>query len=199
MRKLFSLFFLVLAFFLAYLLYKSIEEPIAFNDIRSERTDVVAAKLEMIRSAQELYRDITGEYAPSFDTLKQVLNEGELLSIRVVGDPDDPDFTGEITYDTTRIPARDTFPGLGIVLDDLEKVPYTGEGYDNPSTDFDIDAKVIEYQSTNVPVVQVGTKQANFMGEYAKPKYQRYDQNYDPNAPIKFGDLSKPTLSGSWQ
>ena len=199
MRKLFSLAFLALAFFLAFLLYKSIEEPIAFNDVRTERTDVVSAKLEMIRTAQELYRDITGEYAPTFDTLKQVLNEGELLSIRVVGDPDDPDFTGEITYDTTRIPARDTFPGLGIVLDDLEKVPYTGGEYDTPATNFDIDAKVIEYQSTNVPVVQVGTKQANYMGRYADKKYQRYDQNYDPSLPIKFGSLEKPTLAGSWQ
>ncbi|MEM9929939.1 MAG: hypothetical protein AAF840_08985 [Bacteroidota bacterium] len=194
MRTLFSLLFLVLAFVLAFLLYKSIEEPIAFNSERSARTDAVSAKLEMIRSAQELYRDITGEYAPRFDTLKQVLTEGKLLSIRVVGDPDDPNFTGEITYDTTYIPARDTFPGLGVVLEDLEVVPYT-----DGKVNFDIDAKIIEYQSTNVPVVQVGVRQKEFMGQYADAKYQRYDQTYEPNSPIKFGDLTKPTLAGSWQ
>ncbi|MBC6995468.1 hypothetical protein QWY85_10330 [Neolewinella lacunae] len=193
MRTLFSLLFLVFAFFLAFLLYKSIEEPIAFNNERSVRDQAVADKLQMIRKAQELYRDITGEFAPTFDTLKQVLTEGELLSISVIGDPDDPNFTGTITYDTTRIPARDTIAGLGIVLEDIEKVPYT-EG-----VNFDIDAKVIEYQSTQVPVVQVGVKKATYMGEYGDIKYQRYDQNYNPNAAMSFGDLSKPTLGGSWQ
>jgi hypothetical protein len=37
------------------------------------------------------------------------------------------------------------------------------------------------------------------MGIYGDKKFQRYDQTYDPSKPIKFGDLSKPTLSGSWQ
>lgn len=199
MRKIFSLLLLALAFFLGYLLYKSIEEPIAFKDERDARTLAVSEKLEMIRGAQELFRDITGKYAHNFDTLKQVLQNGELLSVAVIGDPDDPDFQGEITYDTLRIPARDTFPGLGIVLEDIERVPYTGGDFENEAANFDIDAKIIEYQSTDVPVVQVGVKQAKFMGKYADERYQRYDQLYDPNRAIRFGDLSKPTLAGSWQ
>lgn len=198
MRTIFSLLFLVLAFVLAFLLYKSIEEPIAFNAERTKRTEAVSEKLKMIRSAQDLYRDITGEYAPSFDTLKQVLTEGKLMSIRVVGDADAVD-GGEVTYDTTYIAARDTYPGLGIVLEDIEEVPFTGPKYDTPTVNFDIDAKRIEYQSTDVPVVQVGIRQSAFMGQYADKKYQRYDQTYEPSKPIKFGDLSKPTLSGSWQ
>lgn len=193
MRTLFSLLFLVLAFVLAFLLYKSIEEPIAFNAERATRTDAVSAKLEMIRDAQDLYRDITGQYAANFDTLKEVLTNGELLSIRVVGDADAVD-GGEVTYDTTYIAARDTAAGLGIVLEDMETVPYT-----DGKVKFDIDAKEIEYQSTNVPVVQVGVRQSAFMGKFGDKKFQRYDQSYDPTKPIKFGDLTKPTLSGSWQ
>ncbi|MEO0734081.1 MAG: hypothetical protein AAFZ52_14695 [Bacteroidota bacterium] len=192
MRTLFSLLFLVLAFVLAFFLYKSIEEPIAFNNERALRDDAVSAKLEMIRSAQELYRDITGEFAPRFDTLKQVLREGKLLSVKVIGDADAVD-GGEVTYDTTYIAARDTFPGLGIVLEDLEKVPFTN------GKNFDIDAKIIEYQSTNVPVVQVGVRKSEYMGEYADARFQQYDQTYDPSTPMKFGDLNKPTLAGSWQ
>lgn len=193
MRTLFSLLFLVLAFVLAFLLYKSIEEPIAFNAERATRTDAVSSKLEMIRDAQDLYRDITGEYAATFDTLKEVLTTGQLLSIRVVGDADAVD-GGIVTYDTTYIAARDTTAGLGIILDDIEIVPFT-----DGKVKFDIDAKQIEYQSTNVPVVQVGVRQSAFMGEFGNKKYQRYDQSYDPAKPIKFGDLTKPTLSGSWQ
>lgn len=192
MRKIFSLLFLALAFGLAFLLYKSIEEPINFNAERNSRQAAVTNKLEMIRKAQELYRDATGEFAPRFDTLKQVLMEGKLLSIKVIGDADATDGS-EVTYDTTYIPLRDTFPGLGITLDEMEIVPYTDK-----KVKFDIEAKYIAYQSTNVPVVQVGVRMSEFMGKYADVKYQRYDQNYEPNSPIYFGDLTKPTLAGSW-
>ena len=192
MRKLFSLLFLALAFVLAFFLYKSIEEPIDFDAQRNLRRDAVTAKLEMIRKAQELYRDATGEFANRFDTLKHVLQEGDLLSIKVIGDADAVG-GGEVTYDTTRIPLRDTFPGLGIKLENMEVVPYT-----DGKINFDIEAKNIAYQSTNVPVVQVGVKQAEFMGKYADERYQRYDQTYEPNTKIYFGDLNKPTLAGSW-
>ncbi len=192
MRKLFSLLFLALAFVLAFFLYKSIEEPIDFNDQRAVRMDAVTGKLEMIRAAQELYRDATGEFAPRFDTLKDVLNNGQLLSIKVIGDADAVG-GGEVTYDTTRIPLRDTFPGLGINLDNIDVVPYT-----DGKVKFDIEAKNIAYQSTNVPVVQVGVRQSDFMGKYADKRYQRYDQTYEPSTKVYFGDLNKPTLAGSW-
>ena len=193
MRKLFSLLFLVLAFVLGFFLYKSIEEPIDFNAERTTRDDAVTAKLEMIRSAQELYRDATGEFAPSFDTLKQVLNEGKLLTVKVIGDADATDGQ-EVLYDSTYINLRDTFPGMGIKLEDLEVVPYT-----DGKVKFDIEAKNVDYQSTRVPVVQVGVRRSAYMGKYADKRYQRYDQNYDPNKPIFFGDLRKPTLAGNWQ
>lgn len=193
MRKVFSLLLLVVAGVLAYFLYKNIEEPIAFAGIRAERDAAVSAKLEMIRNAQEIYRDITGEFAPSFDTLKQVLTEGKAIKVIVNGDPDDPNFAGEITYDTTYIPASELVAEQKIVLEDIEKVPF-GEG-----ADFDIDAKVVAYQSTNVPVVQVGVKKSVYMGDYADARFKQYDRNYEPGKPMKFGDLNKPTLNGSWQ
>ena len=193
MRTLFSLLFLVLAGVLAFFLYKSIEEPIAFANVRSERDAAVSEKLEMIRDAQEVYRDITGEFAPRFDTLKQVLTEGQAMQIIVNGDPDDPTFTGEITYDTTYIPASQLVAEREIVLEDIEKVPF-GDG-----AVFDIEAKTIPYQSTTVPVVQVGVRKKVYMGEYADARFQQYDQSYEPNKPMKFGDLNKPTLTGSWQ
>ena len=92
-------------------------------------------KLETIRKTQEMYRDITGEFAANFDTLNQVLTEESFALIKVVGDPDDPNFTGEITYDTTFLPAIDSIKALGIDLDDLRFVPFT----DNKVA-FDIDA-----------------------------------------------------------
>jgi hypothetical protein len=65
--------------------------------------------------------------------------------------------------------------------------------------EFQIAADVIEYQSTDVAVVEVGTKWASFMGEYASARFNKYDQKYNPNAMLKFGDLNKPNLSGNWE
>jgi hypothetical protein len=193
MRKLFSLAFLVLAFFLAFLLYRSIEEPITFADERAEREEAVAEKLKIIRTTQEMYRDITGIFAPNFDTLKQVLRQGDFMEIRIVGDPDDPDFDPTSAYDTIYKPAIDSINALGIDLDRLEYVPYTQD------KTFDIAADTIEYQSTKVPVVQVGIPRKEFMDRFADERFKRYDQRYEPNMPLKFGDLSKPSLAGNWE
>ena len=193
MRKLFSLAFLVLAFFLAFLLYRSIEEPITFADERAVRQDAVEEKLKTIRTTQEMYRDITGIFAPNFDTLKQVLREGRFTEVRIIGDPDDPDFDPTTAYDTTYSPAIDSVEALGINLDDLEIVPYTD------GVKFDIAADTIDYQSTKVPVVQVGIPYKEFMGRFADERFKRYDQRYNPSAPIKFGDLNKPSLAGNWE
>ena len=193
MRKLFSLGFLVLAFILAFLLYRSIEEPITFADERAVRQDAVEEQLKVIRTTQEMYRDITGIFAPNFDTLKQVLREGRFMDVRIIGDPDDPDFDPTTAYDTTYSPAIDSVEALGIDLDRLEYVPYT------ENKTFDIAADTIDYQSTKVPVVQVGVPYKEFMGRFADDRFKAYDQRYDPNKPLKFGDLNKPSLAGNWE
>ena len=193
MRKLFSLLFLVLAFVLAYLLYSSIEEPITFAGEREVRQDAVESQLKTIRTTQEMYRDITGMFAPNFDTLKQVLRNGRFMEIRIIGDPDDPDFDPTTAYDTLYASAIDSVNALNIDLDKLEYVPYTD------GVTFEIAADTIDYQSTQVPVVQVGIPYKEFMGRFADARFKRYDQRYDPDKPIKFGDLSKPSLAGNWE
>ncbi len=193
MKIVFNLVLLAISAVLAYFLYKGIQEPIAFNDVYRERQEAVASRLRDVRTAQELYRDITGQFAPSFDTLEYVLRNDNFQLISASGDPDDPNFTGEIVYDTTYVPAIDSVQSLGLNLEELRYVPYT-----NQQTTFEISADTIEYQSTTVPVVEVGTPFATFMGKYASRRFARYDRNYDPRKMIKFGDMNRPNLSGTW-
>lgn len=192
MRIVFNLVLLVISAVLAYLLYQGIQEPIAFNKVYTDRTEAVANRLRDVRTAQELYRDITGQFAPSFDTLTYVLTNESFQLISAIGDPDDPNFTGEITYDTTYVPAIDSVQSLGLNLEQLRYVPFT-EGQT-----FQISADTIEYQSTTVPVVEVGTPYNSFMGKYASKRFARYDRDYDPRKMIKFGDMNRPNLSGTW-
>lgn len=194
MRLVINLVLVLIAAFLIYALYSSIAEPIAFKNEMDKRRNAVTAKLMKVRTAQEAYRDITGEFAPNFDTLAEVLATGEFKIIKVLGDPDDPNFTGTIEYDTILQPAADSMLKV-LKIDDfksLRDVPYCNEV-------FNIEAKVIEYQKTKVPVVEVGIPWKEFMGKFADPSYRRYDQNYDPEKPLKFGSLYAPNLAGNWE
>ncbi len=179
---------------LIYVLISSIREPIAFKAEKEKREEAVIDKLMKIRTAQEAFRNIKGGFAPSFDSLSQVLRTDSFAIIKVIGDPDDPDFTGEIIYDTTYMAAYDSIRSvLGMPLDSLRFVPYSG------GQTFNIQADTITYQQTVVPVVEVGIRRSSFMGPFKDPRFARYDAGYDPNSVIKFGNMNAPNLSGNWE
>ncbi len=178
---------------LIWVLISSIREPIAFKAEREKRERAVIDKLMKIRTVQEAFRNIKGGFAPSFDSLAHVLKTDSFSIISVIGDPDDPNFTGEIIYDTTYMPAIDSIRAMGINLDSLRYVPY-GAG-----AEFEIQADTITYQSTNVPVVEVGVRRKLFMGPFKDPRFARYDNSYDPNSLVKFGNMNAPNLSGNWE
>lgn len=194
MRLVINILLLVGAGFLVYALAESIKEPIAFNDERSYREGVVIDQLKDIRTAQDLFRSIKGGFAPGFDTLQQILTTDSFKIIKIIGDPDDPNFKKEdIIREVSYFSAKDSIRTLGINLDSLRYVPFGG------GAKFAILADTITYQATTgVDVVQVSTTYDVFMGKYADKRYARYDQAYEPTARLKFGDLNKPTLAGSW-
>ena len=195
MRLIINVLLFAVAIVIGYLLYLSIKEPIEFKSEKDRRQTAVVDKLRLIRNMQEFYRDANtdGSFASNWDTLSHVLRNGQFRQIKVVGDPDDPDFTGEIIYDTTYIPIIDTIQAMGISLDSLKFIPFTD------GMAFDIVADTLTYQSTKVNVVEVGTTMSHFMGPYADPRFAKYDNSYNPNRTIKFGDLTKPSLAGNWE
>ncbi len=176
---------------LAAFLIKDINEPIDFKAQKDMREAAVVNQLKEIRKAQLAYRGITGAYAPTFDTLRQVLTTDSFEIVKIFGNPDDEN--AEITREIVFVPALDSIQKMGLVLDDIEKVPY-GEG-----KDFQLEAMVIEYKSTNVPVVEVKIPIRDYMGKYADARYMRYDNKYEPNNARKFGDLTKPSTAGNWE
>lgn len=197
MRLVINLILVALIALLGYFLIQSIYEPINFKAEKDARESAVQKKLETIRTAQQCYLDITGQYAHTFDTLKQVLTTDSFKVVKVFGDPDDP--TGQkVMYETSYVNALDSIGKLGIVLDGLEDIPNGG------GKDFDVKATEIVYQSITVPVVQVKAAYKDFMGNYSNPRYKSYDKFYNPDDPtedryyISIGDLTRPSLSGSW-
>lgn len=176
-----------------YLIYGSIKEPIVFESAFSKRKSAVVKQLEKIRTAEEVYKSITGRYAPNFDTLKQVLKNENVATYKIIGNLDDE--TVESRIDTILTPAVDSLKSLGVMsIDSLHYVPFGKEG-----ASFKMAADTLTYQSTLVNVVEVGIRYGDFMGKYDNPKYKRYNNMYNPDAIIKFGDLEAPNTSGNWR
>ena len=173
------------------MLYYNIKEPIAFQAEKNKRETQVIDKLMDIRTSQEIYKSITGEYASNFDTLVHVLKTQDIPQYKVLGNPDDE--TAAFTIDTIYYNALDSITALGISLDGLGAVPY-GEGQE-----FAISADTLTYQQTLVNVVEVGIQRVAYMGTFGDPKYAKYDKSYDPFSMIKFGNMNSPNLSGNWE
>jgi len=199
MKNIISLILLGLVVFLGYLLFLNIKEPIEFMEVKTERRTKVVSQLESIRSAQEVYKLVTDKYAHTFDTLSQVIATDSIKITTIFGDKDDLKSTEEfrevITYKSAKDSLRNLLAKNGLPamnLDSLRYIPYTdGEA-------FSISADTMTYQSTLVNVVEVGTRWKTFMGKYGSPKYSKYDNAYDPNTMIKFGDMNSPNLAGNW-
>ncbi len=200
MKYIINILLLALVLVLGYMLYYGIKEPIAFGDTKTLRKDAVTDRLKQVRYAQEFYRDITGEFAKSFEDLKTVLSTDSFTLVKIIGNPDDPN--GEFLRTEKRRSAKDSLVFLNnkpdskirINLDSLPFVPYSG------GERFTIQADTLTYQKTLVTVCEVGTTWKTFMGEkYGDAKYARYDNTYVPSARLKFGDMFNPNLSGNWE
>ncbi|MEM0994540.1 MAG: hypothetical protein AAF847_13015 [Bacteroidota bacterium] len=191
MKIVINLILLLIAIALGFILVNSIKEPIAFQETKDKRREAVVNRLMDVRRAQEMYRDITGTFAPNFDTLKDVLQNGRFTIVKIVGDEDDPE-NPTVSRDTSYKPAIDSVMAMGLNLDSLAHVPYS-------NATFKIEADTLTYQQTLVSVVEVGTQWSTFMGKYASRKYARYDNTYDPGAVLKFGDMNSPKLAGNWE
>ena len=145
-----------------------------------------------IRTAQQAFKGITSHYAPNFDTLKQVLSTDSFKIVTVFGDADSEGSV--VRKKTSYVQALDSMKTLGINLDSLHFVPYGNE-----NAKFTVEAAIIEYQSTEVPVVRVSVPVKDYMGAYADIKYTKLDNTYDPNKVLQFGDMSKPSTNGNWK
>ncbi|MBK7007251.1 MAG: hypothetical protein IPN73_13060 [Saprospiraceae bacterium] len=193
MKVAINLLLTALIFLLIYMIYTSIREPIAFQEEKGRRVDVVIARLKQIKTSQEIYRSIKGNFAGSFEELINVLKTDKIPFEKIENDPSDPTNEDKFIRSTSYAPAIDTINAMGINLDSIPFVPFTS------GQKFEIAADTIEYQNSKVPVVQVGTKWKVFMGPFGDAKYKKYDKYFDPEKMLKFGDLTTPNLNGNWE
>ena len=70
-----SFLWLLIVFF-SYKIYTSINSPINFNKVKTERYKKVINRLKEIRKAQIAYKDVNGIYSDNFDSLVSFIDNG---------------------------------------------------------------------------------------------------------------------------
>ena len=70
-----SFLWLLIVFF-SYKIYSSINSPINFNKVKTERYKKVINRLKEIRTAQIAYKDVNGIYSDNFDSLVSFIENG---------------------------------------------------------------------------------------------------------------------------
>lgn len=192
-RVIFQILLALLIIWLGYVLYVQIEEPIAFEATKVERRKAVENELINIKGAQEAYRGITGGFAPSFQHLVDTLRYGKFPIVQAFEDTTNPD-NPVVTYDTVGyVAAIDSIKNMGINLENMGVLPFS-EG-----DSFTLITDTVEYQQTEIQVVRVEAKWAQFMGRFKGKEFKKYDEKYDPSKTLGFGSLTKPILTGSWE
>lgn len=74
---------------LAFLLYKSINKPVKFNNEQAAREKVAIQQMKDIRTLQNAYKSTYSHYAPVMDSLIDFYNNGSITILKQVGSEDD--------------------------------------------------------------------------------------------------------------
>ena len=131
----------LVAIYLAYACYKSVANPIECDKIMAQRYEVIVQKLKDIRTAQEAYRSVHGEYTASFDSLINFVKYDSLKMVNAIGDLTDEMVDeglteadaakqGLIIRDTIRVAALQQLFGPNYPIDDLRYVPFTDKKHE---------------------------------------------------------------------
>ena len=74
MKLVIQLLLWVVIFFLGYMVFDAVYEPVQFNEVKEKRYKKVIGNLIDIRDAQLAYRDVTGKFAGDFDELVRFID-----------------------------------------------------------------------------------------------------------------------------
>jgi hypothetical protein len=199
-------FLWVLILVFAYQVYNSINSPIKFNEVKTERYLKVIDKLKDIRNAQIAYKTVNGVYADNFDGLIKFIDSAQYTLIQKRD-------SSYMKYDRVyridmlqEIVVIDTL-GFASVKDSLfgdsdryktmAQVPI--DGIDKT---FSIKADVIDKNGYNVPVFEVRISKDAILYDQNKDllKQEKALMSVDGvNGPdLVLGSMTEVSTNGNW-
>lgn len=81
MKNIIKIALLILAIFLSFMIYRSVDGLVTFNKLRVQRYADAAGQLQDVANAERLYKVYNGAYTDNLDSLKHYLKEGKIYII----------------------------------------------------------------------------------------------------------------------
>ena len=97
MKTFIQIVLIIVALGLTYLIYKSIQDPIDFEQAREKRYETTIRRLKDIRKAQLAYRDVYGRFTGSWDTLIDFVKNDSVRNVRKIGELTDSMIEADLT------------------------------------------------------------------------------------------------------
>ena len=189
----------VVAIFLAYMVYHSISQPVIFENAKTERELKVVQNLKDIRSTQGLFKENYNRYTASFDTLIEFIRTGELPVVNIIPDPNDTTFTKTINDTVGYIKVLDSLFSTrhNFNVESLRYIPFT-----EPQQEFDIQAGYIMRGGMNVPVFEVKAHYNTYLNGLDPQRIrniaaEREQLNKYPG--MKVGSMNEASTDGNWE
>lgn len=188
LRILLSIALLALVVWLGMQLYKTIEEPIVFQQEQEKRDEVGQSKLRLIRELQLAYKATNDTFADSFENLVKFGKMGNLTVERIIGDPNDSTVVSRTEIDT--IAVRDSILSkTKFKIDEIAIVPHGLDGGEK----FDIQAGTVVKNDLEIPAFEVSTPyKVLYKGLIKKYYADKLNKN------IRIGSMEDGSTSGNF-
>jgi hypothetical protein len=186
---------------LAFLIVRSIQQPLKFNKEKSIREAAAIVKLKDIRTLQVAYKNVNGKFAPSIDSLVEFYKNGKMTVIRSIGSMDDSLAVaqGKVKREAIEIPVRDTLlknrPDFN--PDQLKYIPFT-EG-----KEIIMNETVKEVSGVDVPLFEAKVPYVELLNgmdhqQIVNLVYERCDTDRYPG--LQVGSIENPNNNaGNWE
>ncbi|MBR5735861.1 MAG: hypothetical protein IKX60_03605 [Bacteroidales bacterium] len=186
---------------LAYLLVKSIMEPVKFNNEKAAREADAITLLKDIRTLQVAYKNVYNHYAPSMDSLIDFYNNGEMTIIKQIGSMDDSVAVAQklVRRESIKLKVRDTLLNDRVNFNPeyLRTIPYSN----GDPVIMKSDIKVVS--GVNVPLFEADIPYNSLLKGMdhqllVNLNYERTDQGRYPG--LQVGSIDNPNNNaGNWE
>ncbi len=182
---------------LGFLLFRSINKPVKFENTLASRSEAIVAKLKDIRTAENLFRYQYGRYTSSFDSLKEFVKYGKIPEVKMIPDPNDTTFTRAISDTIGYINIFDSiFSKKNYPLDKLNEVPFSNGDL------FSIMAGTINKSGVEVAVFEVSVRMEIYTKDLDKQLVinRIKELEYKSKFPgLKVGSMTEASTDGNWE
>lgn len=197
----------IIALFLVYLVYKSISEPVVFENTLKERelgdaknvnVKCVKQSLIDIRDAQSLYKQSYNKYTGSFDTLIEFVKTGKVPVVNIIPDPNDTTFTKTINDTVDFIPIVDSLfrNRTNFDVNSIRIVPFSQD------KEFELQAGYITRGGLKVAVFEAKTPYSVYLWDLDPQRVNNLraeKEDLEKYPGLKVGSMDEPTLTGNWE